>query len=111
MIIDDDPINTQILKWMLKGKELEVITFQSHLGIEKLLDQLQPDLLIMDIQLDGANGCEICTELKMNSSYSSLPILLTSSNEEYYDEGCLADGFISKPYNKIGLFSSIDGFI
>lgn len=111
LIVDDDPINTQILKWMLKGGELEVETFQTHRGIEEMLDQVQPDLLVMDIKLDGGNGCEICTELKMNSNYSSLPILLTSSNEEYYDEDCLADGFISKPYNKIGLFSIIDELI
>ncbi|RZK76903.1 MAG: response regulator [Pedobacter sp.] len=111
MIVDDNLINTHILKWMLKEKELEVITFQSHKGIESLLEEVKPNLLIMDIQLDGANGCKICTSLKTNPSYSSLPILLTSSNEEYYDNDCLANGFISKPYNTKSLFDLIGGFI
>lgn len=111
LIVDDNPINSQILKWMLKGEDRELVTLQTHRGIEKMLDQVQPDLLVMDIKLDGANGCEICTELKMNPSYSSLPILLTSSNEEYYDEDCRADGFISKPYNKAELLESISPFI
>lgn len=111
MIVDDSEVNTLILKAMLGEMELELITFQSPQGIEKLLDQEQPDLLIMDIRLDGANGCEICSSLKTSASYSALPILLTSSNIDYYDKYCLANGFISKPYSKKGLIKAIGSFL
>lgn len=111
MIVDDSEVHTLILKFMLEGMELELVTFRSPNGIEKLLDQEQPDLLIMDIRLDSANGCQICNSLKTNANYSALPILLTSSNRDYYDEDCLADGFISKPYSKKGLLETIGNFV
>ena len=111
MIVDDSEVHTLILKFMLEGMELELVTFRSPNGIEELLDQEQPDLLIMDIRLDSANGCQICTSLKTNANYSALPILLTSSNRDYYEEDCLANGFIAKPYSKNGLLEQISNFV
>ncbi|RZM30562.1 MAG: response regulator [Pedobacter sp.] len=111
LIIDDDPVNTHVLKWMLKSREYKVISFASHKGIQDLLHQLSPDLLIMDISLDGANGCEICLGLKTGDSHSSLPILMTSANRDYYDTECLADGFIPKPYDKLALLQAVEAII
>ncbi len=66
--------------------------------IEEELAKLKPDLVILDVNLPGKTGYELCKSLKVRSSF---PILILTARDTLSDEltalGLGADDFLTKP--------------
>lgn len=66
--------------------------------VEEKLAKLKPDLLILDVNLPGKTGYELCKSLKLKSSF---PILILTARDTLSDEltalGLGADDFLTKP--------------
>lgn len=79
MVIDDDPVNLQIMSDMLGGQHYEVSTALS--GAEALanLEQADFDLLIMDAMMPHMSGYELARIIRERYSASELPILLLTA--------------------------------
>lgn len=98
-LIDDskDFINTAIK--LLEGEGIEVIgyAFSGEEGIEKI-KELKPDLVFVDIVMQGMDGFSTIREIKKIDSNIKTIILTLYDNEEYKKESYKvgADGFISK---------------
>ncbi len=109
LIIDDNEDIVMMLKAMLslKGYQVEVRT--NPIGLKEHLKSLTPDLILMDMLLSGADGREICEELKADSSFSAIPILMISAHPSA-KEDCLAAGtdhFLAKPFEMKDLFAMV----
>lgn len=67
-------------------------------NVEEELARLKPDLLILDVNLPGKTGYELCKSLKVKSSF---PILILTARDTLSDEltalGLGADDFLTKP--------------
>lgn len=103
LIVDDDKdVNTLIYRYIRK-KFPEFEVSQAYNGFEagKLLTSLKPDIVLLDIDLPGINGHELCKQIKNDSEFGSPIVFVISgldSNEDktkILDEG--ADDFFSKP--------------
>ena len=98
--LDDDPqvlalIQTILLPWGFQTTLLE--------SPDRLLDTLasvQPDLLLMDVEMPEANGLEICRVLRADERWQQLPILFLSihdgDNTQHQAFNVGADDFVSK---------------
>jgi DNA-binding response OmpR family regulator len=60
-----------------------------------------PDLCLLDVMLPDGSGLELCNELKNNTLYKHIPIIIMTANAgiERMKDDCLADDFISKPFD------------
>ena len=99
LIVDDDPLAALSLQTILSAKGFDVIA-TGHSGEEAidLYDQLQPDLLLMDIRMDGINGLEAARRILSRHSNAKIMFLTTFSDDGYIKEAISlgAMGYILK---------------
>ena len=67
MLVDDFPSTLMVLERMLKQANYRVSTFPpaSETGLEAA-EEVNPDLILLDIQMPEMDGYEVCTRLKAN---------------------------------------------
>lgn len=100
IVTDDDPGLQDIFKIILERAGYEVEIFNS--GNQLLDDNYKlPDLFLLDKQLSGYDGIEICTTLKNQSATKHIPIIMISANPGIGKLAVKAgaDDFIEKPFD------------
>lgn len=99
--VDDDPIILKILRGLLEPWGIQVITIDNPLQFWESLESITPDLVIMDIEMPGMNGIELCQTLRNDVRWGWLPVLfLTGSDDaetihQVFSAG--ADDYVCKP--------------
>lgn len=100
LIVDNDALILAGLRRILEIKGYTIQVFQSGDIFLKELP-FKPNLILLDKQLAGMDGAEICKSLKQNANTIGIPgILISSVRElEIIAEDAGADDFIEKPIN------------
>ena len=110
LLVDDDMRNVFTLMSVLEPKGIDVITANNGLkAIEKLEENENIDLVIMDIMMPVMNGYEAMREIRKIKKFESLPIIaLTAKAMKGDREKCLESGandYLQKPLDVNKLFS------
>lgn len=107
LVVDDDHDISEVVKMILVSKGYDVLTHDTGLHVEDVVDKFQPNLILLDVRLPGKFGTQVCKELKEVSNYP--PILLFSAHAKEGESFavCEADGFIQKPFEVKQLISAI----
>ncbi|MCI9012702.1 MAG: response regulator transcription factor [Lachnospiraceae bacterium] len=96
LVIEDDPVIREELAALLRADGYQVT------------EDLPCDLALLDINLPGENGFEICRRLR---KHSDVPVIFLTAREAVEDEivgfGVGADDYIRKPYNSAVLLMRI----
>jgi CheY-like chemotaxis protein len=99
LVIDDDETIREIFEVFLKKAGYEVRMLE---GGDTLLGQEfeEPDIFIIDKQLRGVDGLDICRYLKQRQQHAATPVIIVSASNKVEqparDAG--ADAFLSKPF-------------
>ena len=98
LIIEDDRNLLNELREFLENKGYEVETVNNFLKASELALEMRPDLVILDINLPGISGFDICREIKEKSN---IPVLMLTSRVGIEDEikglEIGADEYLAKP--------------
>ena len=78
LIVDDDPINAIVIEDLLSGL-YQTKTVHSGESALILCDAQPPDLILLDVMMDGMSGLETCKTLKNNSQTQHIPIIFITS--------------------------------
>ncbi len=112
LVIDDDKFIQKLITKTLEPKQMNVRTADDgELGIEETLNTC-PDLILLDIEMPGINGYEVCDRLRNIESTKEIPIIFLSSHGSLrermqgYDVG--ADDYLIKPFEKENLIARIN---
>lgn len=111
LVVDDSTENRLLLKMLLED-DYEIIEAASGEICLKLIEQDIPDLILLDVNMPGLNGYEVCQKLRNNPETEDLPIIFVSaldSTEERlagFEAG--GDEYIIKPVDGEDLFSKIN---
>jgi two-component system, sensor histidine kinase and response regulator len=104
LIVDDNITNLQLTAILLKDEGFLISLAQSAQAALTQLENLIPDLILLDIMMPGMDGFELCRILKKNEKLCDIPVIfLTAKNQtEDLAEGFRAGGvdYISKPFNR-----------
>lgn len=102
LVVDDDEISATISVNGLQGGYETVWANSGEKAIAMCLEIL-PDLILLDIEMPGVSGIEVCQTLKKNPLVRHIPIMfLTSHTEPEQEEICWQAGctdFINKPFS------------
>lgn len=110
LLIDDDRDLLTILKNTLNKKGFEVYAHDSWDGNPEIINQIKPNLVILDVFLSGIDGLDICKNIKKSPFTKNLPVLIISgfpwiSQSAIYEYG--ANDFIAKPFEVKELLEKI----
>lgn len=86
LIVDDVPANIQILAGCLKEKYQIKVASDGLRCLELVATQPEPDLILLDIEMPGMNGYDVCRELKKNPLTRDIPIIFVTANDKEEDE-------------------------
>ena len=101
LVVDDQPINVQLLKRKLERGGLDVSTANNGLEALEQVKAHKPDLILLDLMMPDMDGIEVCQRLQASSDTRSIPVIFVTARttKESKLEG-LAVGavdYITKP--------------
>ncbi len=101
-IIDDEKDLREILELNLSKEGYEVQSFPSGEEALKEISNEGPDLILLDIMMEGMDGYEFCKTIRSSRGYSSIPIIFLSAKSEEFDKvlglELGGDDYITKPF-------------
>ncbi|MBL4593494.1 MAG: response regulator transcription factor [Flavobacteriales bacterium] len=117
-IIDILSINSselEITKKLFESEGYDVVTYSS-VDEEKInsIYKSQPDIILLDLDIDNSDGIELCHQLKSKKALNSFIVLFTEHQEEYIQLEAFkagADDYIIKPINPIILVKKIKALL
>jgi putative two-component system response regulator len=102
MIVDDNPVNLQLLQRLLDGCGYRVVAFPSGDLALNAAGRNHPDLILLDINMPKMNGYEVCGHLKADEKLKEIPVIFISALNEALDKvrafsvGCV--DYVTKPF-------------
>lgn len=102
LVIDDDQIAQKVANIAL-AEEFQLVTADNgELGLN-LAKETQPEVILLDVEMPGMDGYQVCGQLKQDSSTQHIPVIFLSSHDSLserlkgYTAG--ADDYLVKPYD------------
>jgi CheY-like chemotaxis protein len=101
IVVDDQPINVQLLKRKLEREGMAVTTAYSGREALDLIAANKPDLILLDVMMPDMDGIEVCQRLQAEDDTRSIPIIFitarTSKEGKIEGLGVGAVDYITKP--------------
>jgi PAS domain S-box-containing protein len=101
MAVDDDPQILEVLQTLLQPWGLKVTTLSDPRQFWQMLEQTNPDLLILDLEMPHHSGFELCQALRENDRWSSLPVMVLTAHMDADTVNWVftvgVDDFVPKP--------------
>ena len=102
MVVEDSNTQRILIAEFLQSHAFKVLAVKDGAEALKSLQKVQPDLIVLDVEMPNLNGYEVCRRLKANPSTQNLPIIFCSSNSteagRYWGLKIGAEAYISKPF-------------
>lgn len=112
MVVEDDVYLRQEIANTFVNKGYEVTTISCFNDVENEIIKAEPDLVVLDVNLPGKSGFEICKYIKYRTQ---IPILILTARDTLLDEVALlrlgADDFLTKPCHPDRLLARADRLI
>ncbi len=100
LIVDDEPINLSVLKEILKDDYRLIFARSGEEALVKVT-KTNPDLILLDVNMLGMSGYEVCKKLKESPETEDIPVIfvtgLVDINNEYKGFEVGAVDYITKP--------------
>lgn len=115
LVVDDDPINLQVVQAIFSSDDYEVTTALNGQVALDLLTLEQFDIVLSDVMMPNMSGYELTRRIRQQFSLSELPVLLITARnrEEDIESGFKAgaNDYITKPISAIEIRSRVQSLI
>ena len=115
VVVEDDQASADVLQRRLQANGMVVsVAHDGERGIS-LVEELLPDLVLLDVMLPDTDGYDVCLRIKSNSSTAPIPVIFLSARGEVVDKvrglSCGAADYITKPFQAAELLARIDAVL
>jgi CheY-like chemotaxis protein len=101
LVVDDQPINVQLLKRKLEREGLRVVAAYNGLEALEQVNRERPDLILLDVMMPDMDGIEVCQRLQANDATRGIPIIFITARTDKESKleglGVGAVDYITKP--------------
>lgn len=80
LVVDDEPINIQLLQKKLEWDGLRVLTANSGQECLEICKEQKPDLILLDVMMPGMDGFEVCQKLRDEDSTKAIPVIFVTAH-------------------------------
>ncbi len=115
LIADDNVQNCELIDAYLSEEGYELSVAYDGVQAMKRVDELQPDLVLLDIMMPKLSGYEVCQWMKSSPRTKDIPVLMVTALNEQGDiekavrAGC--DDFLTKPVNSLELKTRVKSLL
>ena len=113
MVVDDERDIRDVLSSFLEEKGYEVILASNGEEALELVERVNPQVILLDVNMPGIDGIETCRRLKAAEKSRSIPIIMITAFQdreiEAYLEG--ADDFVVKPFNMVEISFRVESML
>lgn len=100
LVVDDEEEMGETTKLMLESDGYQVRLCRGGQDALNSITDSQPDLVLLDIEMPGMDGYEVCRKIRRNPATRELPILLATSGPGEMIYTLDANGFLAKPFQR-----------
>lgn len=110
--VDDELSIREVYRYAIGGAGFDIQCFENGEGLFSAINAKLPDLILLDIMLDGADGYEILSALRRNPLTADIPVIMVSAKGEEIDKvrglDLGADDYLAKPFGVLELIARIN---
>jgi len=111
LVVDDDPALLAAMRVLLEAHEIEVCTLSDPLRFWDTLEEVAPELLILDVDMPGVNGPELCRVVRNDPRWSQIAVIFVTVHKDPATiEGVFqagADDYLAKPIVEAELITRV----
>ena len=111
LVVDDNPINLEILEELLAENDFAVHTALNADHALKIATRHSPQIILLDVMLPDIDGYDLCRQLRHLPQTENARIIMVTAKAmpsemaTGYDAG--ADAYITKPFDDSDLFEAM----
>jgi two-component system phosphate regulon response regulator PhoB len=109
LLVEDEPAQRTVLAYNLEAEGFAVTQADNGEDAMVLVDEEDPDIIILDWMMPKVSGIEVCRRLKMRPETRGIPIIMLSARAEEVDRirglETGADDYVVKPYSVLELMA------
>ena len=115
LIVDDEAAQLELLRYNLEKAGFNTVQADNGRAAIELIEETDPDLVVLDWMMPEASGIDVCRELRARSGTRLLPIIMLSARGEEGDRALGldtgADDYITKPFSPRELVSRVKALL
>src|SRR5438132_720885 len=103
LVVDDVEANRELLEAHLDGLGYDVRQAEDGVGALEAIEAAEPDLVLLDVDMPGLDGLEVCRRLKAHPTRRLVPVVMLTAHQDRDTRlrglAAGADEFLSKPFD------------
>jgi putative two-component system response regulator len=111
LVVDDGAANRELIEACLAEVDCEVRAAADGPSALRMIESRTPDLVLLDVQMPGMDGYEVCRRIKANPNCRLLPVVMITSLDRTEDRVRAlesgADDYMSKPVERVELVARV----
>ena len=111
LCVDDERLNRTIVRDMLDSAKYQVFEAENGEEALKILEDQTIDIILLDINMPGIDGFEVCRRIKANERLRHIPVIMVTALTETEDRikgiEAGAEDYINKPFNEAEVLARI----
>ncbi len=115
LLVDDVKFFLELERSFLDREGFQILVAENGPAALDIARQERPDLVLLDLNMPGMSGDQVCRALKADADLKRVPVIMvTSGHKEEDAQKCRAagaDGFLRKPLNQVELLETIGRFL
>lgn len=115
LLVDDEPAQLELLRYNLEKAGFETLQADNGRKAIELVEECDPDLIVLDWMMPEASGIDVCRELRARATTRLVPIIMLSARGEEGDRALGldtgADDYITKPFSPRELVSRVKALL
>jgi two-component system phosphate regulon response regulator PhoB len=111
LVVEDESAQREVLAYNLEAEGFRVAAAENGEEALMMVEELAPDIIVLDWMLPNVSGIEVCRRLKARSETRNVPIIMLSARSEEVDRvrglETGADDYVIKPYSVVELMARV----